>query len=149
MAESAVKKTTSSSKKTATAIPVKKTALAKTPAATPRTAKTLTSAAAAKKVAAQPTITKPATKKPATTQPADKKPAAKPAVAKPAATRSKPAKAAAPKTGMSNMPITPEQRYQMIATAAYFLAERRGFTSGNEMQDWITAEAQINAQLLA
>jgi hypothetical protein len=35
----------------------------------------------------------------------------------------------------------------MIATAAYYLAERRGFSTGYEMQDWITAEAQIEAQL--
>lgn len=45
--------------------------------------------------------------------------------------------------------VSPEQRYTMIATAAYYLAERRGFEGGSEMdvQDWIAAEAQINAQL--
>jgi hypothetical protein len=37
----------------------------------------------------------------------------------------------------------------MIATASYYLAERRGFAGGYEMQDWIAAEAQIDAQLKA
>lgn len=31
----------------------------------------------------------------------------------------------------------------MIATAAYFLAERRQFAPGHEMQDWLVAEQQI------
>ena len=32
-------------------------------------------------------------------------------------------------------------REQRIATAAYFLAEQRGFFPGNEMDDWLVAEA--------
>lgn len=43
--------------------------------------------------------------------------------------------------------VTPEQRYEMIATAAYYLAERRGFTGGYDMHDWIAAEAEIDTQL--
>jgi hypothetical protein len=43
--------------------------------------------------------------------------------------------------------VSPEQRYHMISTAAYFLAERRGFAGGYEMQDWISAEAEIDARL--
>lgn len=34
-------------------------------------------------------------------------------------------------------------REQMIAEAAYFHAERRGFAPGNEMSDWLQAEADI------
>lgn len=34
-------------------------------------------------------------------------------------------------------------RQQMIAEAAYFHAERRGFAPGNEMSDWLQAEAQV------
>ncbi len=30
-----------------------------------------------------------------------------------------------------------------IATAAYYLAERRGFNSSDEIQDWLEAEAEI------
>lgn len=32
---------------------------------------------------------------------------------------------------------------QMIADAAYFYAERRGFAPGNEMDDWLRAEADV------
>ena len=35
------------------------------------------------------------------------------------------------------------QRHAMIAEAAYYCAERRGFTPGQELEDWIQAEAQI------
>lgn len=38
-------------------------------------------------------------------------------------------------------------REQMIAEAAYFHAERRGFAPGNEMSDWLQAEADVEAVL--
>lgn len=38
-------------------------------------------------------------------------------------------------------------REQMIAEAAYFHAERRGFTPDNDMADWLQAEADVNGQL--
>ena len=44
-------------------------------------------------------------------------------------------------------PMTPEQRYQMIADAAYFRAQSQDFR-GNPAQDWMDAEADINRQLL-
>jgi hypothetical protein len=31
----------------------------------------------------------------------------------------------------------------MIATAAYYLAERRNFAPGHELEDWLAAEQQI------
>jgi hypothetical protein len=40
--------------------------------------------------------------------------------------------------------ITPEQRYQMIAEAAYYRAERRGFIIGDTAQDWLDAEVEID-----
>ena len=43
--------------------------------------------------------------------------------------------------------ITPEQRQQMIAEAAYFIAEHRGFSSGNIETDWYHAENQIDEML--
>ncbi len=36
-------------------------------------------------------------------------------------------------------------REQMIAEAAYFHAERRGFAPTNEMSDWLQAEVDIEA----
>lgn len=35
----------------------------------------------------------------------------------------------------------------MIATAAYYLAERRHFAPGHELEDWIEAEKQIRTLL--
>lgn len=31
----------------------------------------------------------------------------------------------------------------MIAEAAYYKAEKRGFKSGNEIQDWLEAEKEV------
>lgn len=38
-------------------------------------------------------------------------------------------------------------REQMIAEAAYYRAEQRGFVPGNEMSDWLEAEADVEALL--
>jgi hypothetical protein len=43
--------------------------------------------------------------------------------------------------------ISEENRSEMIAIYAYFLAEQRGFTQGYEECDWLTAEAEINAYI--
>ncbi|MES1195683.1 MAG: DUF2934 domain-containing protein [Steroidobacter sp.] len=34
---------------------------------------------------------------------------------------------------------------EMIATAAYFIAQQRNFVPGSELSDWLTAEQQILA----
>lgn len=36
-----------------------------------------------------------------------------------------------------------EDRREMIATAAYFRAQRRGFEPGHELEDWYAAENEI------
>jgi hypothetical protein len=33
----------------------------------------------------------------------------------------------------------------MIAEAAYYLAQKRGFSGGNELADWAAAEKQVDA----
>ncbi len=43
--------------------------------------------------------------------------------------------------------VTPERRLQMIAEAAYFRAEARGFAPGREMEDWLAAEAEVDRLL--
>jgi Protein of unknown function (DUF2934) len=43
--------------------------------------------------------------------------------------------------------VTPDERHRMIAEAAYHRAEKRGFTNGDPMQDWLEAEAQIEDEL--
>ena len=45
--------------------------------------------------------------------------------------------------------VDPERRAAMIAEAAYFRAERRGFTPGGETGDWLEAEAEVDAKLLS
>jgi hypothetical protein len=35
----------------------------------------------------------------------------------------------------------------MIATAAYYLAERRNFAPGHELEDWLEAETEIKSKL--
>jgi hypothetical protein len=35
------------------------------------------------------------------------------------------------------------ERCQMIATAAYFRAQQRGFEPGHELEDWFAAETEI------
>ena len=39
------------------------------------------------------------------------------------------------------------QRQQKIAEAAYLFSERRGFTPGCELDDWLLAEAEIDVKL--
>lgn len=39
----------------------------------------------------------------------------------------------------------PIVRVQRIAVAAYYLAEKRNFTAGYELDDWLSAERQIDA----
>ncbi|MBS0379084.1 MAG: DUF2934 domain-containing protein [Proteobacteria bacterium] len=44
-------------------------------------------------------------------------------------------------------PVTADARHAMIAESAYLRAERRGFTPGNETEDWLAAEAEVDALL--
>ena len=43
--------------------------------------------------------------------------------------------------------VDAELRHEMVATAAYFIAEQRGFAPGYEEKDWLAAEAAIDKQL--
>ena len=42
-------------------------------------------------------------------------------------------------------PTVAAPRAQMIAVAAYFLAEKRNFAGGSELDDWLNAERDIDA----
>jgi Protein of unknown function (DUF2934) len=90
---------------------------------------------------------KPATKKATSAVPATKSKAAAKKTATPAKTSTPKAVKNSPQKAAKKSGVTPEDRYRMIATAAYFLAERRGFAGGYEMGDWIAAEAEIDAKL--
>ena len=47
----------------------------------------------------------------------------------------------------SGGPVNGEQRHQLIATEAYYRAERRGFCQGDPFLDWLEAEAEIDRRL--
>ena len=85
----------------------------------------------------------PAKKAAAPKAAAAKKPAAKVAPVAPVA-KSAPVAKVAP--AAKKPELSPEQRYQMIQDAAYFIAERHGF-SGDSAYFWSLAEAELNAKL--
>jgi hypothetical protein len=43
--------------------------------------------------------------------------------------------------------IDPDHRRALIAEVAYYRAERRGFEPGHEVQDWLSAEAEVDTAL--
>lgn len=75
---------------------------------------------------------------------ATKKPAAK------AAARKTPAKKSpgrgTPPAGIL-LPVSHEERWRMVAEAAYYIAQRRGFVGGDTNADWLAAEAQVDEKL--
>jgi hypothetical protein len=71
-----------------------------------------------------------------------------------ARTRSKQAKRqptalASVKTVAAEAPAPAGERERLIALAAYYRAERRGFEPGRELEDWLEAEAEVDATLRA
>jgi len=106
---------------------------AKTPARTPAAKATKT----ATKAEAKPAPAAP--KRPAPAAPAMPRSSAgaKPAV--------RPAQAETPKQARRIEAPTGEARYRWIAHAAYLRAEKRGFAPGQEIDDWLAAEAEFLA----
>ena len=45
--------------------------------------------------------------------------------------------------------VGPEQRAALIAEAAFFRAEERGFTPGHEVEDWLAAESEVDSKLMS
>ena len=121
------------------------------PAAAKTTSTTATTSTAVKTPATRAaTVKKPATTAAAATAaPApEKKTTAKPAVAPVAADieilQSAPTECATP-AAMPARP-SPEDRYRMVQSAAYFIAEKDGFR-GRDTDYWAQAEGEIAAQL--
>lgn len=44
--------------------------------------------------------------------------------------------------------VEPERRAALIAEAAFFRSEKRGFAPGHESEDWLAAENEVDARLL-
>jgi hypothetical protein len=86
-----------------------------------------------------------------------------PAASAPPAASPPPAEKAAPRSRTAPAPVKPahtpgaaagitvsaDARRAMIEQAAYLRAERRGFAPGNEVEDWLAAEAEVDALLEA
>lgn len=66
-----------------------------------------------------------------------------------AAAENKPSKRATRARAGRKSEISPEQRRYHVELAAYFIAERQGFTPGREHEDWVAAEAEIDRMLNA
>jgi hypothetical protein len=81
-------------------------------------------------------------------KPVRKKTAGKKAPAKRAASTRR--RTSIPPSPLVDQPeqVSAAQRERMIAEAAYFKAERRGFQGGDPAQDWIEAEAEVDARLI-
>src|ERR1700732_3514430 len=45
-------------------------------------------------------------------------------------------------------PHISEDRSACIAEAAFFIAMHRGFSPGHELEDWLTAENEVDARLI-
>ena len=63
--------------------------------------------------------------------------------AKTASGKSKRTRAAKGSTVEQAPELTPEQRMNRIAVAAYYLAEQRSFAPHGELDDWLTAERSL------
>lgn len=92
--------------------------------------------------AAEPKKSKPPAVKKAATPAVKKAPEKKAPAMKAADTKAKPPAAA----NKAVAKPTPEERYRMVETTAYFIAERNGF-QGDSTEHWAAAEIEIAARL--
>jgi hypothetical protein len=87
---------------------------------------------------------KAATKKATSKKTASKKKAVtKKATTKKTASRKK----TTARKNVSGHNISDRERYEMIATMAYYRAEKRNFAPGNELQDWYECEKIIDGMM--
>jgi hypothetical protein len=47
------------------------------------------------------------------------------------------------------VPFTAEELHALISERAYFIAQRRGFVPGHDLDDWLEAEAEVLDHLSA
>jgi hypothetical protein len=102
------------------------TASKKTTKAAPATAAKAPAAKTAVKAAPAKAVTKPAAK------------------AETAAVATVPAAKVTKAPKIAKTPLDAKQRRHYVEVAAYFMAERRGFMTGCESEDWLAAEAEID-----
>ena len=94
------------------------------------------------------TSKKKVSKKAVTRKKSNKKVAKKTSTKKAAVKKKVARKNSAKKTAITgSLNISTQERWKMIAVAAYLKAEKRGFATGNELEDWTEAEREIDALL--
>jgi len=118
----------------------------KTTEASPAPTKPAAKRSAPKNVAKAAPATSKTKAKPAVAKSAAAKPVAlKPVAAKKVAAPAKNATTTVMKASTAPHPtLTTEQRNHYVSVAAFYIAERRGFTLGNPQEDWLQAEAEID-----
>jgi hypothetical protein len=52
-----------------------------------------------------------------------------------------------PSAMSSSTEVSIEEKYRLIAEAAYFRSEKRSFAPGYELEDWLAAETELEARL--
>ena len=99
-----------------------------------------------KKAAAKKPVKEDVSKKKVTKKKTAKKTAVKKKVASAKKTSAKKTakKSAKLTTKPSSLDITSEERWKMVAVAAYHKAEKRNFEPGYELQDWTESENEID-----
>jgi len=80
-------------------------------------------------------------------KPAPAKVAAKKKTAKPATVHPDPTQVHLKASSATKPKFTVEQRHHYVSVAAFYIAERRGFTLGNPADDWLAAEAEVERLL--
>lgn len=76
-----------------------------------------------------------------------KKKVAKKKVAKKKVSTKKVAKKKAVSKASKKSVISPRERYEMVATMAYYRAEMRNFEPGHDVEDWLDCERIIDEML--
>ena len=76
-----------------------------------------------------------------------KKKVSKKKVAAKPASKKKVSKKKAASASKANSLISPRERYEMIATMAYYRAEQRNFEPGHDAEDWPDCERIIDEML--
>ena len=102
-------------------------------------------ATAPKKSAPAPAAAKVEAKPAKPAAPAARTDSVSAAAAKPALAPTKPSAPIKPASVVK--PLSAGERARMVAEAAYYIAEKRGFVPGRAEQDWAEAERQIASML--
>ena len=97
--------------------------------------------------AATKTVKSAGTKSPGSRPVQERRPARPSSRVAPDAPASRSAGGPKPGGGMMGASPSPEEVYRMIQETAYFKAKARDFAPGNEVEDWIEAEAEVRRRL--